>query len=291
MSLFSVMSQRLANLLRTFPCFATLQLFLFCSNLDLNWPIALPSLTASVLSRQRWDSQEGETHHGRQEGRSVRMPSPPPPLPPGGTVSFAFTSQALESPMASRAFQSESIDGKATSRQRGEGGVGGWVVGGPTSLCQRGDGGWWWWACLLEGPASAALERTRHQRPPSLTAASPPHSSLGWGCTLLHLLLSNSPAIAIWLWNQRLSWSQSWIGWWHNFWWGQSKGVMDVGKAGWSSCLPETSRNLVRSHDSSTQSSLLPLPRNIAPALSLFLWFHKGIQFSGQTVDSVLNYH
>ena len=56
-----------------------------------------------------------------------------------------------------------------------------WLVGGPTSLCQRGDGGWW--ACLLEGPASAALERTRHQRPPScrpsLTAASPPHSSLG----------------------------------------------------------------------------------------------------------------
>ena len=182
MSLISVMSQRLANLLRTFPCFATLQFFLFGSNLDLNWPIALPPLTASVLSRQRWDSQEGETHLGRQEGRSVRMPSPPPPLPPGGTVSFAFTSQPLGSPMASRAFQLESIDGKATSRQRGGCGGGG-LVGGPTSLCQRGDGGWWWWACLLEGPASAALERTRHQRPPScrpsLTAASPPHSSLG----------------------------------------------------------------------------------------------------------------
>ena len=131
MSLISVMSQCLANLLRTFPCFATLHFFLFGSNLDLNWPIALPSLTASVLSRQRWDSQEGETHLGRQEGRSVRMPSPPPPLPPGGTVSFAFTSQPLGSPMASRAFQSESIDGKATSRQRG--GCGGWLVGLPAS--------------------------------------------------------------------------------------------------------------------------------------------------------------
>ena len=140
MSLILVMSQRLANLLRTFPCFATLHFFLlFGSNLDLNWPIALPSLTASVLSRQRWDSQEGETHLGRQEGRSVRMPSPPPPLPPGGIVSFVFTSQPLGSPMASRAFQSESIDGKATSRQRG--GCGGWVVGWLVGLPASAKGG------------------------------------------------------------------------------------------------------------------------------------------------------
>ena len=121
------------------------------------------------------------------------MPSPHPPLPPGGTVSFAFTSQPLGSPMASRAFQSESIDEKATSRQRG-----GLLVGGPTSLCQRGLVGGGWWACLLEGPASAALERTRHQlhqRPPS-TDSRQSSSQL----PTLRSHFPTSPAIAIWLW-------------------------------------------------------------------------------------------
>ena len=71
MFLISVVFQRLANFLRTFPCFATLHFFPFCSNLDLAFPIALPPLTASVLSRQSWDSQEGETDPPWPSGRQV----------------------------------------------------------------------------------------------------------------------------------------------------------------------------------------------------------------------------
>ena len=125
--------------------FRNTAVFPFCSHLALDWPIALPSLTASVLSRPSWDSQEGETRLARQEGRWVWMPSPPP-RPGGKTVSFAFTSRPLRSLMASRAFQSESIDGMAR-QQVGRGG--GWLVGLPASANPAKGAVGGRWACLL----------------------------------------------------------------------------------------------------------------------------------------------
>ena len=155
--------------------FRNTAVFLCCSNLDLDWPIALPSLTASVLSRQSWDSQEGKT---RQEGRWVWMPSPPPPPPPppgGKTVSFAFASRPLRSLMASRAFQSESIDGmerQQVGRERG--GVG----GGPTSLCQSSKGGGGPAACWKGRPPRPWRGHDDHQRPCRLTDSSQSSSHL-----------------------------------------------------------------------------------------------------------------
>ena len=135
----------------------TADFFSVLQSFGLDCPIALPSLTASVLSWQSWDSQEWESHLGWQEGRWVRMPSPHlPPIPAavvGGTPSFDFNSWWLfRSSMASRAFHSQSIDGMER-QQVGRGGLW-WVVvlvvvmvglpasanrwvGGPALACSR----------------------------------------------------------------------------------------------------------------------------------------------------------
>ena len=156
--------------------FRNTAVFLCCSNLDLDWPIALPSLTASVLSRQSWESQDWETHLARQEGRWVRKPFP---RPPEGAVRFAFTSPPLgRSPMASRAFQSERFDGMERQQVGRERGCGGWVVGGPTSLCQSSKGGGGPAACWKGRPPRPWRGHDDHQRPCRLTDSSQSSSHL-----------------------------------------------------------------------------------------------------------------
>ena len=168
MPLIWVLSQRLANLLRTFPCFATLQFFCFA----VIW-IWIGRLHCRLWPHQCCPDRVGSPRIGRPSlpARKAGGSGCPLLLLLLLLEELSVSLSPLRPPLASRAFQSESIDGmerQQVGREReGVWWVVGWWAYQPLPIQQGG----WWACCLLEGTASAALERTPRPPPPSM----PPH--------------------------------------------------------------------------------------------------------------------